>query len=714
MGVLSKMVADGRLGGRGLLFCRTLYSGAILAYMAGVVWPRWQRSRKRQRESVRDRGEGEGKGSDARTRGPAVDKVFFDQLKRLIRIMIPGLWTVEAGLLSLHTLVLVVRTFLSIYVAQLEGRMVRHIVGRDVSSFVWMLTTWFGIALPATFINSLIRFLECRVALAFQSRLVGEAYRRYLSEQTYYRVSNLDGRLANPDHCLTDDISAFTSACAHLYSHISKPILDATLISLSLFQLARSKQSNTWSGPLIAATVVFGTARLLRLVSPRFGSLVAEEASRKGFLRNIHSRIITNAEEIAFYGGHNIELTNLQGAYKAVVEASNQIFNQKLWYIMLEQYLMKYGWAGSGMVMIAIPILTSKAESDRAGESGVSSRTEYYTTAKNLLTGGADAMERLMTAYKEVVELAGYTQRVSTMMEVFQDCANTRYKRAAVSEVSGIRLLDGVPVIEGKVENSVAGELVLDAVPIVTPNCDLVVPSLSLTVVPGQHVLISGPNGCGKSSLFRVLSGLWPVYSGVLRRPASHHLVFIPQRPLMSLGTLRDQVIYPDTQLEMGRKGWTDGDLEKVLDTVNLNHIVTREGGWDIAADWKDILSGGEKQRMGLARLFYHRPQWALLDECTSAVSIDVEGKIYQAAKDLGVTLLTITHRPTLAKYHTHLLQFDGQGGWTFSSFSSEVFSGLEEEKERLEEKLAQVPTIEGRLKEIRTMMGQLHKEEAE
>merc|ERR1719295_1757842 len=103
---------------------------------------------------------------------------------------------------------------------------------------------------------------------------------------------------------------------------------------------------------------------------------------------------------------------------------------------------MKYGWAGTGMVMISIPILTSK-KAGKHGESGISERTEYYTTAKNLLTSGADAMERLMTAYKEVVELAGYTQRVSTMMEVFQDCANTRYKRAAVSEVSGIRLLDG-------------------------------------------------------------------------------------------------------------------------------------------------------------------------------------------------------------------------------------------------------------------------------
>ena len=88
---------------------------------------------------------------------------------------------------------------------------------------------------------------------------------------------------------------------------------------------------------------------------------------------------------------------------------------------------MKYGWTGAGMILISIPILTSKKSTRERGESGISERTEYYTVAKHLLMAGGDAMERLMTAYKEIVELAGYTQRVANMFEVFEDCKNSRY-----------------------------------------------------------------------------------------------------------------------------------------------------------------------------------------------------------------------------------------------------------------------------------------------
>ena len=99
--------------------------------------------------------------------------------------------------------------------------------------------------------------------------------------------------------------------------------------------------------------------------------------------------------------------------------------------------------------------------------------------------------------------------------------------------------------------------------------------------------------------------------------------------------------------------------MKEVLEDVYLGYLLNREGGFDTLNDWNDVFSGGEKQRIGMARLFYHKPKFAILDECTSAVSIEAEAQLYQKTKSAGITMMTVSHRHSLYQFHEYLLKFD-------------------------------------------------------
>lgn len=629
----------------------------------------------------------------------AIDGKFWAQFKYLLRIVLPGVRSKEFLILLLHTGFLTARTFISIFIAKLDGRLVKTLVDRDGKKFLYFLVVWLTVALPATYINSMIKFLESKLAIAFRSRLVEHSYQMYMKNETYYRIGNLDSRITNADQCLTEDVSKFCNFLAHLYSQISKPVLDILLIGRQFYHVAKSGSDSSSAGILpfaISTLVIYSTARALQVIQPPFGRLAAEQQKFEGDLRYVHSRVITHAEEIAFYSGEKIEQHGLFSRYLQLVKHMNIIFRTRIIYNAVEGFFMKYVWSACGLLMIALPAFFFDTK-----KSSVSARTRDYVTSRQLLVSGAEAIERIMLAYKEVNELAGYTDNVHDMMTVFDDVQRGKFVKSGVKSAT-----DGdIRTQRGVVQES--DFVKFENVPIVSPNGDILVKSLSFEMHPGMHLLITGPNGCGKSSLFRILGGLWPVYGGRVTKPAHGRMFYIPQRPYLTIGTLRDQVIYPDTTVEMKKKGITDADLAELLEWVNLNPVVAREGGWDSRNDWQDVLSGGEKQRIGMARLFYHKPSYAILDECTSAVSMDVEGKMYQHAIDLGITLITVTHRPSLWKYHSHLLQFDGQGGVVFSELNASARLSFKEEKSKLEQNLAELPKMQSRLKELCELLGE-------
>jgi ATP-binding cassette subfamily D (ALD) protein 3 len=288
-----------------------------------------------------------------------------------------------------------------------------------------------------------------------------------------------------------------------------------------------------------------------------------------------------------------------------------------------------------------------------------------------MLVNLAMAVGRLVLAGRELTRLAGFTARMTELIEVLNDLNAGTYKRTMVDNTSNnVNENEGTPLVPngGKIVE-VDHLIKFDQVPIVTPNGDILIKSLNFQVESGMNVLVCGPNGCGKSSLFRIVGELWPIWGGTVYKPAKEKLFYIPQRPYMTLGTLRDQVIYPHTMEQMNQKGVTDKDLYTFLDQVKLTHLIEREG-WDSIQDWMDVLSGGEKQRVAMARLFYHRPQFAILDECTSAVSVDVEGFMYKQCRNLGITLFTVSHRKSLWEHHEYVLSFDGRGSYIFSKIT--------------------------------------------
>jgi ABC-type uncharacterized transport system fused permease/ATPase subunit len=599
---------------------------------------------------------------------------FRNDLMKLMKICYPEWNCLETKLSASFALVLIVRTLLSLAVAELDGRLVKSLIQLDVRNLAYSIIAWFMVGLPSSYVNALIKDLQTRLALAYRERLTTYARSLYFTNDAYYRIGNLDSRLQNVDHCLTEDINQWSERTADVMSAMGKPIVDLVIFSTALCQ-----SLGFWN-QFIASIVVYNSGEILRMVRPNFARMVTEKAAREGELRSAHARVINNAEEIAFFGGHLRESALLEGNFQNMVRFVKTSLRKQFHYRAMEDFVTKYLWSTVGLVQLAIPMY---AEKDKRS---LGANAQFMTTVKRMMLRNGDATERLVLGLKEVAEVCGYTKHVSDMFSALKDMHEGKYNMERMGTAKGV------------VMESVDNTIEVSNLPIVSPTGDVLVKEVTFTIYQKDRVLIHGPNGCGKSSLFRILCGLWPVLGGTVKKPMNRKdFLFLPQRPYLVKGTFRDQVIYPDTIKECLAKGIKDEDLAAILKQVDME---VPTSGWDAELEWKDTLSGGEKQRVGLARVLYHRPKYAILDECTSAITVDGEFNIFSRLTALPMGIITISHRQTLYAFHNKLLTFDGEGGYNFQAIRSEGIHALTELSDQKEK-------LVGKLKDICKQLGE-------
>lgn len=507
--------------------------------------------------------------------------------------------------------------------SHLNADLTNAIVGHQRALYQHLFWVVSGIGLLSWIGETFMAYLGSRLNIVWRAWLTDWMIGRYLRHRTYYDIA-LREDLDNPDQRIQEDITPFITTLSDIPQNILSRLLGMLTGGIIIASLSASM---TWTVVIFSAVSTVATLLLYTpMIRLHFNSTVAEADLRYGIL---HVR--DNAETVAFYRGEESEHTQIRGRLRRAVRASLEILNYQIRMSGFNYALMNF-WTLAPFFLLAPLFFDGKIQ---YGDivMGTTAATSVYGALNTL----ASYIPTLIKNAPSAVRLAQILERFDALDEQrTRDAANT----IAVRRAHGIALHD----------------LSLE-----TPGGEQrLVRQLSLTVAPGRPLLICGQTGVGKSSLLRAMAGLWQRGTGSIAMPQERDCFFLPQKPYMILADLRSQLLYPHGS----REAIPDAVLQRHLERVSLGDLLDKHGGLDAVRDWPKVLSLGEQQRIGFARVLVARPQYVFLDEATSAVDIDTEQTLYGLLAEIGATFVSVGHRPSIVRFHADALCLHPGGGW--------------------------------------------------
>jgi len=489
--------------------------------------------------------------------------------------------------------------------------------------------------------------------LSWRKRLTSYLMDLYFSGNTFYDIKNHDSRIADPEDRMTEQVETLTVSLTDLWTNLFKPAFYICYNTVMLYQTLGMSGVSYTSGYMLVA---FG---LMRFIVPNFRALTRKQFDLESRFRAVHNRLVDHTESIAFFGGDDVEKRIVDERFEQLHAHVELMAYDTLKFNIFNNFTIRQTpdiIAFSLRMFYSLSAFKSNTDVLKGGGAKISTMGVYIEqTVMRSFRSFGDAFE----LQEAIGNFIGVLENVTDTMYVLEDLA-----RKQKSQVS--------------LQPSTDGSITFSGIDIVAPSGICCTSNLSFTVQPNKPLIVTGPNASGKSSLFRTLGGLWPVPCGNIRRPSNEagtvtpkHVFLVPQKPYSTTGSLADQITYPEKILKKSRTATDETKLMELMRLVQVDYLVARHGGWDTIRKWEDVLSLGEQQRIGCARLFYHSPAFAVLDECTSAVSIDVEEALYKSALEHGITSITISQRLALEEFHSEELAMgvsDNELGWKLRS----------------------------------------------